>query len=79
MKQFKYDEIKGLSDNENRELRGVLDPPSSVVSELRTGDNGVLQLQAYFLQDTIDQTREQVSEIGRKDDDKGINIEENEE
>ena len=54
LKQFKYDEIKGLSDNENRELRGVLDPPSSIVSESRTGDNGALQLQAYYLQDTID-------------------------
>ena len=77
--EFKYDKIKGLSDNENRELRGVLDPPSSIVSESRTGDNGAVQLQAYYLQDTIDQTREQDSEINRKDDDKGLNIEENEE
>ena len=75
---FKYDKIKDLSDNENRELHGVLDPPSSFVSESTTGDNGALQLQAYYLQDTIDQTREQVSEIYRKDDDKGLNIEENE-
>lgn len=57
--------IYALSDNENLELQSVLHP-SSIVQESRIGDNGVLQLETDYVQDPIDQTAEQISELNAK-------------
>ena len=74
--QYMYDNIEGLAPNENRELRRVLDPSDSVLSESRIGDNGVLQLQADYFEDAIEKTRERMVELNVKDN---ATVEENEE
>ena len=52
------DDIPGLTPTENRELRGVLDPTDTMDLESRTGDDGALQKQLEYFQDTIDKTME---------------------
>ena len=51
--------IQGLTPEENRELEGVLNPPDSVDQQSRIGDNGALQIQADYIQETLDRTIEQ--------------------
>ena len=50
------DDIPGLTPTENRELRGVLDPTDLMDLESRTGDDGALQKQLEYFQDTINKT-----------------------
>ena len=52
------DDIPGLTPTENRELRGVLDPTDTMDLESRTGDDGALQKQLEYFQDTINKTME---------------------
>ena len=52
------DNIPGLTPTENRELRGVLDPTDTMDLESRTGDDGALQIQLEYFQDTINKTME---------------------
>jgi hypothetical protein len=52
------DDIPGLTPTENRELRGVLDPTDTMDLESRTGDNGALQKQVEYFQDTLNKTME---------------------
>ena len=52
------DDIPGLTPTENRELRGVLDPTDTMDLESRTGDDGALQKQVEYFQDTINKTME---------------------
>jgi hypothetical protein len=52
------DDIPGLTPTENRELRGVLDPTDTMDLEPRTGDDGALQKQLKYFQDTINKTME---------------------
>ena len=52
------DDIPGLTLTENRELRGVLDPADTMDLESRTGDDGALQKQLEYFQDTINKTME---------------------
>ena len=58
--ELPYQPTHGLSDNENQELQGFIDPSNSIISESRIVDNGALQLQADYLPDAIDQTTEQI-------------------
>ena len=64
--------IKGLSDNENRQLQGVLNPSNNILPESRIGDNGALKIQVDYFQDTINNRREQISELNAKDVDKKL-------
>jgi hypothetical protein len=50
------DDIPGLTESENRELRGVLNPDESADLRARVGNGGVLQVQASFFQEVIDET-----------------------
>ena len=52
------DDIPGLTPTENSELRGVLDPTDTMDLESRTGDDGALQKQLEYFQDTINKTME---------------------
>ena len=52
------DDIPGLTPTENREHRGVLDPTDTMDLESRTGDDGALQRQLEYFQDTINKTME---------------------
>jgi hypothetical protein len=52
------DDIPGLTRTENRELRGVLDPTDNMDLESRTGDNGALQKQVDYFEDTLNKTIE---------------------
>ena len=52
------DDIPGLTPTENRELRGVLDPTDTMDLESRTGDDGALQKQLEYFQNTINKTME---------------------
>jgi hypothetical protein len=52
------DDIPGLTPTENRELRGVLNPTDTMDLESRTGDDGALQKQLEYFQDTINKTME---------------------
>jgi hypothetical protein len=68
------DDIPGLTPTENRELRGVLDPTDTMDLESRTGDDGALQKQVEYFQDTIDETMELRDETD--DPEEFINLEE---
>ena len=68
------DDIPGLTPMENRELRGVLDPTDTMDLESRTGDDGALQKQLEYFQDTINKTMELRDETG--DTEEFINLEE---
>jgi hypothetical protein len=46
--------IQDLTEEEKRELEGVLNPPDSMDQQSRIGDNGSLQIQANHFQETID-------------------------
>ena len=52
------DDIPGLTPTENRELRGVLNPTDTMDLESRTGDDGALQKQLEYFQETINKTME---------------------
>ena len=52
------DDIPGLTPTENRELRRVLDPTDTMDLESRTVDDGALQKQLEYFQDTINKTME---------------------
>ena len=52
------DDIPGLTPMENRELRGVLDPTDNMDLESRVGNDGALQKQIEYFQDTINKTME---------------------
>jgi hypothetical protein len=52
------DDIPGLTPTENRELRGVLDPTDTMDLESRVGNEGALQRQLEYFQDTINKTME---------------------
>lgn len=58
--QLKYDKIKGLSNNENRELQLFL-----ILFDLK--------IQPDYFQDTTNDTREQISKLNVRNDDKGLN------
>ena len=47
------DDIPGLTPEENAELRGVLNPTDTMDWESRLGENGALQKQIEFFQDSI--------------------------
>jgi hypothetical protein len=68
------DDIPGLTPTENRELRRVLDPTDTMDLESRTGDDGALQKQLEYFQDTINKTME----LGDETDDaeEFLNLEE---
>ena len=68
------DDIPGLTPTENRELRGVLDPPDTMDLESRTGDDGALQKRVEYFQDTIDETMELRDETD--DPEEFLNLEE---
>ena len=68
------DDIPGLTPTENRELRGVLDPTDTMDLESRTGDDGALQKQLEYFQDTINKTMELRDETD--DPEEFINLEE---
>ena len=68
------DDIPGLTPTENRELRGVLDPTDTMDLESRTGDDGALQKQVEYFQDTINKTMELRDETD--DTEEFINLEE---
>jgi hypothetical protein len=52
------DDIPGLTPEENAELRGVLNPTDTMDWESRLGENGALQKQIEFFQDSINKTME---------------------
>ena len=68
------DDIPGLTPTENRELRGVLNPTDTMDLESRTGDDGALQKQLEYFQDTINKTMELRDETD--DTEEFINLEE---
>ena len=68
------DDIPGLTPTENRELRGVLNPKDTMDLESRTGDDGALQKQLEYFQDTINKTMELRDEID--DTEEFLNLEE---
>ena len=68
------DDIPGLTRTENRELRGVLDPTGTMDLESRTGDDGALQKQLEYFQDTINKTMELRDETD--DPEEFLNLEE---
>ncbi|CAB3978674.1 Hypothetical predicted protein [Paramuricea clavata] len=68
------DDIPGLTPLENRELRGVLDPTDTMDLESRVGDDGALQKQLEYFQDTINKTMELRDETD--DIEEFINLEE---
>ena len=68
------DDIPGLTPMENRELRGVLDPTDTMDLESRVGDDGALQKQLEYFQDTINKTMELRDETDDTED--FINLEE---
>jgi hypothetical protein len=68
------DDIPGLTPTENRELRGVLDPTDTMDLESRTGDDGALQKQLEYFQDTINKTMELRDETD--DTEEFLNLEE---
>ena len=68
------DDIPALTPLENRELRGVLNPTDNMDLESRTGDNGALQKQVEYFQDTINKTMELRDETD--DSEEFINLEE---
>ena len=68
------DDIPGLTPTENRELRGVLDPTDAMDLESRTGDDGALQKQLEYFQDTINKTMELRDETDNPEE--FINVEE---
>ena len=68
------DDIPGLTPMENRELRGVLDPTNTMDLESRVGDDGALQKQLEYFQDTINKTMELRDETD--DTEEFINLEE---
>jgi hypothetical protein len=68
------DDIPGLTPTENRELRGVLDPTDTMGLESRTGDDGALQKQVEYFQDTINKTMELRDETD--DTEEFLNLEE---
>ena len=68
------DDIPGLTPTENREIRGVLDPTDTMDLESRTGDDGALQKQVEYFQDTINKTMELRDETD--DTEEFINLEE---
>jgi hypothetical protein len=68
------DDIPGLTPTENRELRGVLTPTDAMDLESRTGDDGALQKQLEYFQDTINKTMELRDETD--DTEEFLNLEE---
>jgi hypothetical protein len=68
------DDIPGLTPTENRELRGVIDPTDDMDLESRTGDDGALQKQLEYFQDTINKTMELRDETD--DTEEFLNLEE---
>ena len=68
------DDIPGLTPTENRELRGVIDPTDAMDLESRTGDDGALQKQLEYFQDTINKTMELRDETD--DTEEFLNLEE---
>ena len=68
------DDIPGLTPTENRELRGVIDPTDTMDLESRTGDDGALQKQLEYFQDTINKTMELRDETD--DTEEFLNLEE---
>ncbi|CAB4026150.1 Retrovirus-related Pol poly from transposon opus, partial [Paramuricea clavata] len=52
------DDIPALTPTENRELGGVLDPTDTMDLESRVGNDGALQKQVEYFQDTINKTME---------------------
>jgi hypothetical protein len=68
------DDIPGLTPTEDGELRGVLDPTDTMDLESRTGDDGALQKQLEYFQDTINKTMELRDETD--DSEEFINLEE---
>jgi hypothetical protein len=68
------DDIPGLTPTENRELRGVLNPTDNMDLESRTGDDGALQKQLEYFQDTTNKTMELRDETD--DTEEFLNLEE---
>ena len=68
------DDIPGLTPTENRELRGVINPTDVMDLESRTGDDGALQKQLEYFQDTINKTMELRDETD--DTEEFLNLEE---
>ena len=68
------DDIPGLTPMENRELRGVLNPTDNMDLESRVGDDGALQKQLEYFQDTINKTMELRDETD--DTEEFLNLEE---
>ena len=55
----RYTDVDGLTNNENRELEGVLNSDNSIDPQSRIRDNGSLQIQADHFQEAINKTIEQ--------------------
>ncbi|CAB4039100.1 Hypothetical predicted protein, partial [Paramuricea clavata] len=54
-------DLPGLTTQENKELRGVLNPPDGSSIEGRTGPNGALQVQADYFNEAIGETVERAT------------------
>jgi hypothetical protein len=52
------DNIPGLTEKENDELRGVLNPGESADLRARVGTNGALELQAAYFQEALKETEQ---------------------
>ena len=68
------DDIPGLTPTENRELRGVINPTDVMDLESRVGNDGALQKQLEYFQDTINKTMELRDETD--DTEEFLNLEE---
>jgi hypothetical protein len=68
------DDIPGLTPTVNRELLGVLDPTDTMDLETRVGNDGALQKQVEYFQDTINKTMELRDETD--DTEEFLNLEE---
>jgi hypothetical protein len=55
--------IKGLTMQENNELRGVLSPPEGSDLESRIGPTGALQIQADYFNDAIGETADRINDV----------------
>ena len=55
----KTSHIDGLTEEENRDLRGVLNPSDNTDPNSRLGDKSALQIQANHFQEPLDKVMEQ--------------------
>ena len=64
----RYTDVDGLTNNENKEVEGVLNPENSIDPKSRIGDNGALQIQADHFQEALNKTIEQRDQTENPED-----------